>query len=103
MSEILGNDASRIVKCMLSLRKADSVLSLIRQILNWIPLETDLRHRRSLYSVWVFCHTLVWRDIASLSRRQAMLVISSGSTDPHALVMFLVDADSPFSSPAAFL
>jgi hypothetical protein len=33
---------------------------------------------------------------------QAMQVISSGSTDLHALVMFVVDADRPFSSPTAF-
>jgi hypothetical protein len=33
---------------------------------------------------------------------QAMQVISSGSTDLHALVMFVVDADRPFSSPARF-
>jgi hypothetical protein len=33
---------------------------------------------------------------------QAMQVISSGSTDLHALVMFVVDADRPFSSPATF-
>jgi hypothetical protein len=31
---------------------------------------------------------------------QAMQVISSGSTDLHALVLFVVDADRPFSSPA---
>ena len=31
----------------------------------------------------------------------AMQVSSSGSTDLHALVMFVVDADKPFSSPAA--
>jgi hypothetical protein len=33
---------------------------------------------------------------------QAMQVTSSGSTDLHALVMFVVDADRPFSSPAKF-
>jgi hypothetical protein len=37
MSEILGDDASRIIKRVLGFRKADSVLSLIRQILIWIP------------------------------------------------------------------
>ena len=31
-----------------------------------------------------------------------MQVSSSGSTDLHALVMFVVDATKPFSSPAAF-
>ena len=31
----------------------------------------------------------------------AMQVSSSGSTDLHALVMFVVDADKPFSSPAS--
>jgi hypothetical protein len=31
---------------------------------------------------------------------QAMQVSSSGSTDLHALVMFVVDADRPFSAPA---
>ena len=31
---------------------------------------------------------------------QSMQVSSSGSTDLHALVMFVVDADRPFSSPA---
>jgi quercetin dioxygenase-like cupin family protein len=31
-----------------------------------------------------------------------MQVSSSGSTDLHALVMFVVDADKPFSSPATF-
>lgn len=31
-----------------------------------------------------------------------MLVSSSGSTDLHALVMFVVDASKPFSSPACF-
>ena len=31
----------------------------------------------------------------------AMQVSSSGSADLHALVMFVVDADKPFSSPAA--
>jgi hypothetical protein len=31
-----------------------------------------------------------------------MQVSSSGSTDLHALVMFVVDADKPFSSPAQF-
>jgi hypothetical protein len=31
-----------------------------------------------------------------------MQVSSSGSTDLHALVMFVVDADKPFSSPAKF-
>mgnify|MGYP003288428223 CR=1 FL=1 len=31
-----------------------------------------------------------------------MQVSSSGSTDLHALVMFVVDADKPFSSPAEF-
>ena len=31
-----------------------------------------------------------------------MQVLSSGSTDLHALVMFVVDATKPFSSPAAF-
>ena len=31
----------------------------------------------------------------------AMEVSSSGSTDLHALVMFVVDADKPFSSPAS--
>jgi hypothetical protein len=30
-------------------------------------------------------------------------VSSSSSTDLHALVMFAVDADKPFSSPAKFL
>jgi len=30
----------------------------------------------------------------------AMEVSSSGSVDLHALVMFVVDADKPFSSPA---
>jgi hypothetical protein len=29
-----------------------------------------------------------------------MEVLSSGSADLHALVMFVVDADKPFSSPA---
>jgi hypothetical protein len=29
-----------------------------------------------------------------------MQVSSSGTTDPHALVMFVVDAGRPFSSPA---
>jgi hypothetical protein len=33
---------------------------------------------------------------------QAMQAASSGSSDLHALVMFVVDADRPFSSPAAF-
>jgi hypothetical protein len=33
---------------------------------------------------------------------QAMQAVSSGSSDLHALVMFVVDADRPFSSPAAF-
>jgi hypothetical protein len=32
----------------------------------------------------------------------AMQVSSSGSTDLHALVMFVVDATRPFSSPAKF-
>ena len=32
----------------------------------------------------------------------AMQVSSSGTTDLHALVMFVVDASKPFSSPAAF-
>jgi len=31
-----------------------------------------------------------------------MQVSSSGSTDLHALVMFVVDATKPFSSPATF-
>jgi hypothetical protein len=31
-----------------------------------------------------------------------MQVSSSGSTNLHALVMFVVDATKPFSSPAAF-
>jgi hypothetical protein len=31
-----------------------------------------------------------------------MQVSSSGSTDLHMLVMFVVDADKPFSSPAEF-
>ena len=31
----------------------------------------------------------------------AMQVSSSGASDLHALVMFVVDADKPFSSPAA--
>ena len=31
-----------------------------------------------------------------------MQVSSTGSTDLHALVMFVVDADKPFSSPAEF-
>jgi quercetin dioxygenase-like cupin family protein len=31
-----------------------------------------------------------------------MQVSSTGSTDLHALVMFVVDADKPFSSPAKF-
>jgi hypothetical protein len=31
-----------------------------------------------------------------------MQVSSSGSTDLHALVMFVVDAAKPFSSPAKF-
>ena len=30
----------------------------------------------------------------------AMQVSSSGASDLHALVMFVVDADKPFSSPA---
>jgi len=33
---------------------------------------------------------------------QAMQAVSSGPTDLHALVMFVVDADRPFTSPAAF-
>ncbi|SRR5579859_165633 len=32
---------------------------------------------------------------------QAMQAVSSGSADLHALVMFVVDADKPFTSPAA--
>jgi hypothetical protein len=31
-----------------------------------------------------------------------MQVSSSGSTDLHSLVMFVVDATKPFSSPATF-
>lgn len=31
-----------------------------------------------------------------------MQVSSSGSTDLHSLVMFVVDADRPFSTPAKF-
>jgi len=31
----------------------------------------------------------------------AMQVSSSGSTELHALVMFVVDANKPFSSPAS--
>jgi hypothetical protein len=34
MREILGNDASRVVERILSLREANSVLGLIRQILS---------------------------------------------------------------------
>jgi len=69
MTKILGNHTSRIVKRILSFRKADSVLSLIRQILRRIPLETDLRYRRSLPYVWVFSHMYVWRSKAMLRRR----------------------------------
>jgi hypothetical protein len=32
----------------------------------------------------------------------AMQVASSGATDLQALVMFVVDANKPFSSPASF-
>jgi hypothetical protein len=38
---------------------------------------------------------------AGQEAEQAMQVSSSGSTDLHALVMFVVDASKPFSSPAA--
>lgn len=37
---------------------------------------------------------------AGQGAENAMEVSSSGSTDLHALVMFVVDADKPFSSPA---
>jgi hypothetical protein len=37
-----------------------------------------------------------------LRQGRTMQVVSSGSTDLHALVMFVVDADRPFASPAAF-
>jgi hypothetical protein len=40
---------------------------------------------------------------AGQEAEQAMQVSSSGSTDLHALVMFVVDASKPFSSPAATL
>jgi len=56
MQDILRNDALRIIKRVLSFRKADSVLSLIRQILDWIPFETDFRHQWSLHYIWVFSH-----------------------------------------------
>jgi quercetin dioxygenase-like cupin family protein len=40
--------------------------------------------------------------IAGHGADQPMQVSSSGNTDLHALVMFVVDATRPFSSPAAF-
>jgi hypothetical protein len=39
---------------------------------------------------------------AGQGAERAMEVSSSGSTNLHALVMFVVDADKPFSSPAKF-
>jgi hypothetical protein len=38
---------------------------------------------------------------AGQGAENAMQVSSSGTTDLHALVMFVVDANKPFSSPAA--
>jgi len=37
---------------------------------------------------------------AGQGAEKAMQVSSSGTTDLHALVMFVVDASKPFSSPA---
>jgi hypothetical protein len=49
MSEILGDEASRIVKRILGFRKTNSMLGLIRQVLSEVSLEADLRLRRSLH------------------------------------------------------
>ena len=46
-------------------------------------------------------HVAAGQAEAGQGGEQAMQVSSSGSTDLHALVMFVVDAGKPFSSPAA--
>ena len=45
-------------------------------------------------------HIKVGQPAAGNGANMAMQVSSSGSTDLHALVMFVVDATKPFSSPA---
>jgi mannose-6-phosphate isomerase-like protein (cupin superfamily) len=45
-------------------------------------------------------HIAAGHTEAGQGAERAMQVSSSGATDLHALVMFVVDADKPFSSPA---
>jgi hypothetical protein len=60
--------------------------------------------REFLCRIWYLCWNLtkVGQAEAGHGADTPMQAESSGSTDLHSLVMFVVDATKPFSSPAAF-
>ena len=60
-----------------------------------------LSGEQSIRSARGTLHVQAGQAEAGQGSGKSMQVSSSGSTDLHALVMFVVDADKPFSSPAA--